>query len=681
MKRLAVIFAVPLVFAGALLAGLYLLFSPSFLTVEMARIVAEATGKTLAFSSSPRLAVWPEPAVVFKGVRLSDPNGDAETPFVDIEQMNVRIGAAALIGRRVEIEEIRLLNPRLNLIVDSQGRGNWSRAPLRTEAADAKANTQDASGEFDLPPVYVEGGTVNFADRRSGQSFTVSRLDMVLALASLDGPVDVKGSADWRNDRVSFSLFVKSPQLLTAKGSPLDLSVSGTWLDFGFSGRAAAGKEFDLAGTVDGGARSMRGLMRWAGIKIGDGRGLGSFHASGALSLKGSALNITKAQFRLDGMKAQGEASVDFDSAAPKLTARLGVDQLDLNQYLMPGAGSFADASQGIESWSSAPIDLSLLKSIAAKAVLHARRLTYGAATMADARIDATIDGGIFNAKLQQIDMYGGKGQGQLVLNGAQAVPTLQVGFEGSGFNALRLFTDVLNFNRIGGQTELALALAATGRSQREMIASLRGAAEIKITDGAIRGIDLEGMLESVAQKIIVGWSGEAGRTSDFQVLKASFKISDGIAETTDFELVGPRLRLTGKGLLDLPKAEIDFKVAPDLEAGNAHGIAVPVVASGSWGKPKFYPDIAGVLENPKAAYETLKSLVGRAKLDEPGADLVHGGKNAGGVAGETLSGETGEAGPAPTVDLIKKELNTNTLELMNGFAGEAPPQPVVTDQ
>jgi AsmA protein len=238
-----------------------------------------------------------------------------------------------------------------------------------------------------------------------------------------------------------------------------------------------------------------------------------------------------------------------------------------------------------------------------------------------------------------------------------------------------------LNFTRIGGQTELALALAATGRSQREMIASLRGAAEIKITDGAIRGIDLEGMLESVAQKILVGWSGEAGRTSDFQLLKASFKISDGIAETTDFELVGPRLRLTGKGLLDLPKAEIDFKVAPDLEAGNAHGIAVPVVASGSWGKPRFYPDIAGVLENPKAAYETLKALVGRAKLDEPGADLVHGGKNAGGVAGETLSGETGEAGPAPTVDLIKKELNTNTLELMNGFAGEAPPQPVATDQ
>jgi uncharacterized protein involved in outer membrane biogenesis len=63
------------VFAGALLAGLYLLFSPSFLTVEMARIVAEATGKTLAFSSSPRLAVWPEPAVIFKGVRIPTVTG------------------------------------------------------------------------------------------------------------------------------------------------------------------------------------------------------------------------------------------------------------------------------------------------------------------------------------------------------------------------------------------------------------------------------------------------------------------------------------------------------------------------------------------------------------------------------------------------------------------------------
>jgi AsmA protein len=103
------------------------------------------------------------------------------------------------------------------------------------------------------------------------------------------------------------------------------------------------------------------------------------------------------------------------------------------------------------------------------------------------------------------------------------------------------------------------------------------------------------------------------------------------------------------------------------------------MMISGPWAKPKFYPDIAGVLENPAAAYDALKALVSRVKTpEEPQASRTL--SNAGGVAGEGLSSDSGSGEPPRAVEL-KKQLNTNTIELMNGFAGETPSEPVSSEQ
>jgi AsmA protein len=680
MKRLAVILAVLLVFAGTSLAGLYFMLSPAFLTAEIANSVAKATGKAVTFSTSPRLTVWPEPGVIFRGVRFSNSGGRDDEPFADIEKMVVKISARALIDRRVDIEEIRLFDPKLNLIVDGEGRSNWTMAPMATGGGEA--TVQDAANPLGLPPIYVEGGIVAFNDRRSGQSFSLRRLDLVLRLGSVEGPVEVKGSGDWQSDRVSFSLFIKSPQLLAGKGSPLDLNLSGSWLNLAFNGRASIAKEFDLAGTVQGNARSMRGLMRWARFDIGDGKGLGTFHTTGALRLKGKILSFTKAQFSLDGMRAQGEASLSFGASKPKLSAELGIDQLDLKHYLMANGGSSADAEEGIESWSNAPVDFSLLKSIDVKAVLRAKRLTYGHAVTTDAVIDATVSNGVLNAKLQQMEMYGGRGQGQLVLNGAQKVPTLQLGFEGKGFDGHRLLRDLCNFSRIEGQTELAIAVAATGRNEREMIASLRGTAGLKFTDGAVKGINLAKMMESISRKVLSGWIPAERETTAFQLLKANFKVSDGIAQSDDLELVGSSMRLRGNGLADLLKREVDFKIESDSMGDPAGGssVAVPIVVKGPWVKPKFYPDIAGVLENPQAAYETLKMLIGKTTLEKFEEAVTGKGENAGRIAGEELSNGADRGTGAGAVDLIKKQLHKDTLELMNGFTNANPPEPVTSE-
>ena len=669
MKRLAVISAVFLVIAGALVAGLAQMFSPSSLSAALARAVEESSGKQISFRSGPRIALWPEFGIAYRNVTLTGSGAPDEEPFAEIDEMRVKISPVTLIGRRAAIEEVRLLNPRINLLIDSSGRTNWSIAAGSAETSKASL--------LAIPPIYVEGGTVSLKDVRSGERFRFGKLDMLVMLASPRGALDIRGSGDWRNDRVSFSLFIKSPQALAGKGSPLDINLSGSWLNFGFSGRGAVAQQLDLAGTIQGGSRSLRGLMRWAGIEIGEGKGLGSFRTSGAFRLKGKTLELTKAQFRLDRVTAKGNASLALDQEKPALTATLDIEQIDLNDYFL--AYKRDQRAQGIERWSASPVDFTLLNSVKAKAALRTERLIYGRATMGNAVIDVLLDNGILNAKAKEIELYGGKGEGQLVLNGEQRVPTLQLGFDGQGVDARQLFGDLGEFDQLEGRSDLALAIAATGHSPREMAASLRGSAGLKINDGAVRGLDVPLLMGHVAQKIVVGWPETQDVANSFSLLKGNFKIADGIAESNDLELVSPVLSLKGQGLLDLLKGEVELKVKPANE-GDAVALAVPMMITGPWSKPKFYPDIAGVLENPAAAYDALKALVSSVKKpeEEPGdSDTL---SNAGGVAGETLSSDPGSSEPPRAVEL-RKQLNTNTIELMNGFTGETPPEPVSSEQ
>jgi AsmA protein len=102
-------------------------------------------------------------------------------------------------------------------------------------------------------------------------------------------------------------------------------------------------------------------------------------------------------------------------------------------------------------------------------------------------------------------------------------------------------------------------------------------------------------------------------------LLAARFRLAKGQATTDDVRLAGPLVRMTGKGAADLVAQTLDFRVEPKLVlslqgqggTGDPAGLGVPVVIRGSWSGPEIYPDIAGILENPGAAFDQLRKMGG----------------------------------------------------------------------
>jgi AsmA protein len=78
-------------------------------------------------------------------------------------------------------------------------------------------------------------------------------------------------------------------------------------------------------------------------------------------------------------------------------------------------------------------------------------------------------------------------------------------------------------------------------------------------------------------------------------------------------------VRVTGKGTVNLVTRSLDLRVDPKLvlslqgHGGPADpaGLGVPVVIRGAWNEPRIYPDIAGILDNPEAAFAKLKAMGG----------------------------------------------------------------------
>jgi AsmA protein len=95
-------------------------------------------------------------------------------------------------------------------------------------------------------------------------------------------------------------------------------------------------------------------------------------------------------------------------------------------------------------------------------------------------------------------------------------------------------------------------------------------------------------------------------------------------------------------------------------------GFGIPVMIEGSWSEPRIYPDMAGMLDNPDAAYAKLREM-GKGLFGPSGAGL-------GNILGSLgLSGNAPAAGSAPAPGDGNAQAQQPTQNgLLGGGLGEA---------
>jgi AsmA protein len=589
-------------FAGAALVAVIVVIAlllvigiPSgFLTATIASRVEQASGYRLSIDGTTKISLWPTLNVTLNDLTLQDPKDRSGITRVTIDSVQADMSLASVWSGRPKISEVVVTHPVLYQPL------------LRERLPNADASPKPLALDLDgatIDRVKITNGEVAFSRVRDRVDSRISAINADAVMGS-DRKVNVAGTARVGEHPTRFDIKATTPAPpIERQTIPVDFAI-------------------DMPDVLK---------SQLAG------------HAE--LRLNGSVVMVNGVNGTLGDGAFNGWASVDIASKP-----LVKVD-LDFQRLAIPLAKS-PDGTTG-QPWSDAPIDVSGLNYVDAQIRVSANEAVVGDARLAPLALDAKLAGGILKVGTANLGAYGGQVSGEVILDATSGAPSFAMHSDLVGVRALPLLQGLAEFDRIDGKLQAKLALRSAGTSQRALMANMQGTAFVSFQDGAIRGINVAQMIRSLTSGTLSGWQDSEAQSTDLSQLSASFRVDKGQAVTTDLNLIGPLVRVTGAGTIALDTKMMGFRVEPKLvmttegqgRTSDPVGFGIPVMITGAWSQPRIYPDMAGVLDNPDAAYAKLREM-GKGLFGPDGAGLGNI-LNSFGLGGAAAPGGGNAAGNA----------------------------------
>ncbi|MBR0726498.1 AsmA family protein [Bradyrhizobium manausense] len=591
-------------FAGAALAAIVIVIVlllvigiPSgFLTATIASRVEQASGYRLSIDGATKISLWPTLNVTLNDLTLADPKDRSGITRLTIDSVQADMSLASVWSGRPKLSEIVVSHPVLYQPL------------LRERLPNADASSKPLALDMDgatIDRVKITNGEVAFSRVRDRVDGHISAINAD-AVMGPDRKVNIAGTARVGEHPTKFDIKATTPAAPVERQTiPVEFAID---MPDVLKSQLAGHAEMRLSGDVV--------MINGVNGTLGDG-----------------AFN--------------GWASVDIASKP-----LVKVD-LDFQRLAIPLAKS-PDGASG-QPWSNTPIDVSGLNYVDAQIRISANEAVIGDARLAPVALDAKLAGGILKAGTANLGAYGGQVSGELILDATSGAPSFAMHSDLANVRALPLLQGLAEFDRIDGKLQAKLALRSAGTSQRALMANMQGTAFVNFQDGAIRGINLAQMIRSLTSGTLSGWQDNEAQSTDLSQLSASFRIDKGQAVTTDLNLIGPLVRVTGVGTIALDTKMMGFRVEPKLvmttegqgRASEPIGFGIPVMITGAWSQPRIYPDMAGVLDNPDAAYAKLREM-GKGLFGPDGAGLgnILNSFGLGGAAAPNGGNAAGNANP-----------------------------------
>jgi AsmA protein len=322
------------------------------------------------------------------------------------------------------------------------------------------------------------------------------------------------------------------------------------------------------------------------------------------------------------------------DYSKPNLAFDLNLDQIDLDRYLPPKSEQKPAAEKPAPK---KPTDYTPLRRLILDGRIRIAQLIANKAKIQDLLLQIKAKNGVFDIDPLKLAMYQGNVSGKGNFNVQTSTPKSSVNLNVENIQAGPLLKDVLEKDILEGVTNAQFKLSMSGEDAAMIKKTLNGAGQVRFNDGAIIGIDLAGMVRNVKAAFGLEQKPAQRPRTDFAELNAPFSINKGLVHTPETSLKSPLIRVIAAGNANLAKETLDFRVEPKVVAtikgqGDAEqraGLMVPVLVSGTFSKPKFAPDLAGMakkqLEDKILGTDKGQKLLDKKGLEESAKGVLKG--------------------------------------------------------
>ncbi|MDP3243616.1 MAG: AsmA family protein, partial [Reyranella sp.] len=136
--------------------------------------VKTATGRDLVIDGPISLSLLPTPTVSVTGVKFFNAPGSKNANMVEVKSVTVRPSLLALLGGSIEVSEVTLVEPKIVLEINAEGKPNWEFAPSVAEAKPAAAKPSSPR-PLSLGRLTIDNGTLIFSDSKAGLSVVAEK--------------------------------------------------------------------------------------------------------------------------------------------------------------------------------------------------------------------------------------------------------------------------------------------------------------------------------------------------------------------------------------------------------------------------------------------------------------------------------------------------------------------------
>ncbi|CAJ1902318.1 AsmA family protein [Aeromonas hydrophila] len=623
--------------------------------------------------------------------------GEASVGLLPLLSHKLEIGKVTLSGAHLFIQTKADGSTNLSDLLKASAEPKGEATTSEPAATTPPPASDKQPWQISLQGVELQQASALLQDDRNGTVSRLEQLDLNLGQLAVDQwvPVtlaakgaqgelafDLKGSAQLKLAPDASRSELKDVELAGSLSEPTqrldafslkaDRLALGQWssLTLSLQGAQGAADKSALDGTLEGTLKARLDENRQL-LEVSD--------AVLAAKLSGDALPRPQMQVKLAGFARaelgkqvvtlsnlvmgvdeallSGNGSVQL-GAVPRVAFDLKGEKLDLDSWLgqpakaVPvAATSGAAASAGAPAQTAAPAakalstqepDLAALKSIDLAGRLQLGSLQLKGLDLSAVDLQLALAGGQLTLKQFSAGVAGGQVTASGVLDARQQPARYQVHKRVQGVDVRPLLQTLAQTDLLEGKGDLEVEAQGSGLSEQALRSRMQGKVSLKLSDGALHGINLAEMIRE-ARATLTGKGADQVkevRKTDFSALTASFRIADGVARSDDIQLFAPALRVKGQGQTALVPETLDFLFLTSVvESSKGQGgksvdelkdITIPVRIGGHWQAPSYRLDVKELLSNNKLLEEKarkeaergLKKLLGD-KADNEGVKGV----------------------------------------------------------
>jgi AsmA protein len=609
LKRLAIAVATVIAAAFATLIALSFLIPATTVRDAVKTEISAVTGLDPVFRGDISISLFPSGTASFHNVLLGDDR--TGEPAVVADELTARLRYFPLLAGRIEIADVTLVRPTINVTFLPGGGSNW--AGLIASLAHAIEPNQDRAASFS--EIGIHDGTIVVHDAEKNATERLEGADFQVAWPSISRSFGAIGHFVWHNEPVVASLTLSDFfAALTGERSGVKVRLSGAPLKLAFDGAASDQPTLKITGMLGVEASSLREALQWtnenkSGLPFG---GFGRFALRAESEIVGGVISLSNVNVELDGNTAEGALTLTTDGRH-MVQGTLAAEALDLTPYVS-GVRLLATNERG---WDRLPIALDGLSDFNLDLRLSAASIKISNAKLGRTAVAANMRGGKLDVTIGESQAFGGVAKGTLGLASTNGGVEVMSNMQFVDVDLENCLGQIFGVRRVAGRGNLALNVDGSGNSVLAMTNALNGTATLSAHGGALTGIDVEQLLRRLERRPLSG-NGDfrSGRTP-FDQLVINLKIADGTVSIDDMHIAGPAVRLAVAGQASVPARDLDLKgVATLVSSSSTDEFELPFVVQGQWDDPIMLPDPQSLIRRSGAAAPLLDAVRGHNASD-----------------------------------------------------------------